>query len=384
MAPVVRSSGDYGGPQRGLSMGAGTASVDAGSVIIPRVMDLTLAAIVIMSGWVVAMVAAGLAMALRPGGVAVRFAPAGAPVSELTGRRDEILLGGEAEVLGDVRGTVRAVQLRPENRRLQDLELATGLGLEEQQVPSDAILSADGRVVRLAEGWTESPAESSADAASLRRDMVVRSADGKRLGRLRLVCFDRASGTVTGLVVAARETPGLRLLPIERVREAGPNGIVTDLPKGDWAKLPAFATDWDIKQAFTEQLTTDPALRAFQRSVTIDVQDQVVTLRGYVADQSEAERVAGVARSIAGVMRVDRKLITDDDMSKAVTDAIRADPATRAAEVQVSAHHGTVDITGIAPDPASARRIESVASRVPGVQVVHNTVGIRKPAGPTT
>jgi osmotically-inducible protein OsmY len=46
--------------------------------------------------------------------------------------------------------------------------------------------------------------------------------------------------------------------------------------------------------------------------------------------------------------------------------------------VQVIAHHGTVDISGIAPDPAIARRIESVASQVPGVQVVHNTVSIRR------
>src|SRR3989442_11890892 len=90
---------------------AGIAGMDAASVIIPTVMDLTLAAIVIMSGWVVAMVAAGLAMALRPGGVAVRFAPAGAPVTGVTGRRDEILLGGEAEGLGHVRGTGPAGQL---------------------------------------------------------------------------------------------------------------------------------------------------------------------------------------------------------------------------------------------------------------------------------
>jgi osmotically-inducible protein OsmY len=48
--------------------------------------------------------------------------------------------------------------------------------------------------------------------------------------------------------------------------------------------------------------------------------------------------------------------------------------------VQVSAHHGTVDISGVVPDPATARRIESVASQVPGVQVVHNMVSIRKVA----
>src|SRR5712664_3828704 len=119
-------------------------------------MDLTLAAIVIMGGWVLAIVAAGLVIALRPGGAAIRFAPAIAAGTGLTGRREEILLGGDAEVFGDVRGTVRAVQLRPESRRLQDLELATGLGVGEEQVPADAILSADGRVVRLTEAWTES------------------------------------------------------------------------------------------------------------------------------------------------------------------------------------------------------------------------------------
>ena len=340
-------------------------------------MDLTLAAIVIMGGWVVVMVAAGTAMSLRPGGVAIRFAPAGAPSAGFTGRRDEILLGGDAEVLGNVRGTVEAVQLRPENRRLQDLELATGLGLEERQVPAGAILSADGQVVRLAEVWTESPAGSGGDAASLRRDMTLRGADGKRLGRLRLVCFDRASGTATALVVAGRGTPSLRLLPIDRVREAGPNGIVTDLPSGDWSKLAPFATDWEIRQAITEQLMVDPVIRGIQRSITIDVQDQVVTVRGYVADQSEAERVARVIRSVPGVLQVDRKLITDDDLARAVTDAIRSDPALRAAEVQVSGHHGTADITGVAPNPAAARRIESVASQVPGVQVVHNMVSIR-------
>jgi osmotically-inducible protein OsmY len=347
-------------------------------------MDLTLAAIVIMGGWVVVMVVAGTAMSLRPGGVAIRFAPAGAPSAGFTGRRDEILLGGDAEVLGNVRGTVEAVQLRPENRRLQDLELATGLGLEERQVPAGAILSADGQVVRLAEVWTESPAGSGTDAASLRRDMAVRSADGKRLGRLRLVCFDRASGTVISLVVAGRGTPSLRLVPIDRVREAGPNGIVTDLPSGDWSKLPPFATDWEIRQAITEQLMADPVLRGVQRSITIDVQDQVVTVRGYVADQSEAERVARIIRSVPGVLQVDRKLITDDDLARAVSDAIQSDPATRAADVQVTGHHGTVDITGVAPDPAAARRIESVASQVPGVQVVHNMVSIRRATPPTS
>src|SRR2546427_8033339 len=89
-------------------------------------MDLTLAAIVIMSGWVVAMVAAGLAMALRPGGVAVRFAPAGAPLPGVTGRRDQILLGGEAEGFGHRGGKGTAGEACAQEPPLPELGLAAG------------------------------------------------------------------------------------------------------------------------------------------------------------------------------------------------------------------------------------------------------------------
>lgn len=371
---MATAGGDCQGDRRELKR--------PGSVIIPEVMDLTLAAIIIMGGWVVLIVAAGLVLSLRPGGVAVRFAPAGAPLDGWTGGREAILLGGEADEFGNVRGRVEAVQLGPENRRLQDLELATGPGLEARQVPASAILSADGRVVRLAEGWSEAPDASAAMHATLRRDTTVKSADGRRLGRLKLVCFDRASSTVTALVVAGPGAPSLRLVPIGRVREAGPSDILTDLKRDDWTTLTPFATDWDIKQAFLDQLTADPRLRDVQRSITVDVRDQAVTLRGYVADRSQAEQVERLIKAIPGVVHVDSTLITDDDLARAVTDAIRREPATSAADVRVSAHFGTVDITGTAPDRAAARRVETLASQVPGAQVVHNMVGVLRPTGP--
>src|SRR2546421_5108385 len=184
-------------------------------------MDLTLAAVIIMGAWVVAIVAAGLVMSLRPGGVAVRLAPAGATTSVPSGRRDEILLGGDAEVFGNLRGRVRAVQLRPESRQLQDVELASGL--EARPVPASAIVSADGQVLHLAERWAEPPLEEPRDdAATLRQDATVASAEGKRLGKLRLVCFDASSGNVTALVVEGPGIPSRRLLPFRRGTAARP------------------------------------------------------------------------------------------------------------------------------------------------------------------
>jgi len=344
-------------------------------------MDLTFFAIVIMGGWVVAIGAAGLVMVLRPGGAAIRIAAASGAAGAPTGPREEILLGGDAEVLGNVRGRVESVQLRPESRELQSIGLATGL--ETQTVPATAILSADGRVVRLTESWIESPDGSDGRAATLRRDMAVKGTDGKRLGRLRLVGFDPASGMVTALVIAGRGTPSQRLVPMDRVREVGPEGIILDLRSGDWMKLQPFATDWEIKQAVIDQLAADPQLRIAQRSISVDVEDQVVTLRGYATDSSQTEQVARLIRSIPGVLQIDRKLITDEDLSSAVTEAIRRNLATSAAKLQVSAHDGTVDITGEAPDRATARAVDRVASQVHGVQVVHNTVAVRGPAAAT-
>lgn len=341
-------------------------------------MDLTFFAIVIMGGWVVAIGAAGLVMVLRPGGVSVSLAAARSGTGAPTGPRDEILLGGNAEVLGNIRGRVEAVQLRPGSRELQAVELATGL--ETQLVPATAIVSADGQVLRLAETWVEPSEEAEASGLRLRGDATVVSVDGKRLGKLRLVCFEPGSRVVTALVIARRGTEQ-RLLAIDRVKEVGPDRIVTELRAAEWAKLPLFATDWEIKQAVSQQLIDDPRLRAGQRSMTIDVQDQVVTLRGYVTDQSEAEEVARIVRSVPSVLQVDRQLVTDADLARAVAVAIARDPATSAATVNVNAHYGTVDITGDVPDRATARAVERVAAQVPGVQALHNMVAARKPAG---
>jgi osmotically-inducible protein OsmY len=359
-------------------MAAALGNRDSG--IIASGMDLTFAAIVIMGGWVVAIAAAGLVMALRPGGVAVRLA-AGGTTGTPTGPRDEILLGGDAEVLGNVRGRVESVLLRPESRELQSVELATGLGLETQTVPATAILSADGQVLRLAERWPEASGDANNGGLMIRADASVVSVEGKRLGKLRLVCFEPSSRLVTTLVVAGRGTPERRLVDIDRVKEAGPDRIVTDLKAAEWMKLPPFATDREIRDAILERLAGDPQLQALQRSLRIDVKDQQVRIQGYVPDRANADRVTQVVRSVPEVLKHDLDLVTDDGLARAVTEAITRDPAASAATVNVNAHYGTVDITGEAPDRAAVRAIERVVSQVPGVQVLHNMLAVRKPAG---
>lgn len=337
-------------------------------------MDLTFAAIFILSAWVVVIVAAGLVLALRPGGAGVRFNPAAA--SPATGPRDEIPLGGTAEVLGNVRGRVRAVLVDPKTRQLAAIRLATGL--EDEDVPASAILGADGQVVRLADAWPESsPDGSYGSMAVLRGGMPVVTADGKRLGRLRTVVVDSTSYAVTALVVDAKANAGQQIVPSDRVTEAGPERIMTSLRAADESSLQGFATDWEIRQGILAALANDPALRMVQRSLRIEVVDQRVRVSGYVDDRAQADQVEREVRGVPGVLQPDLQLITDDGLADAVRDAIARDSSTANARVKVTTHSGVVDISGEAPDRVTARRIDAVARQVAGVQAVHNMVGIR-------
>jgi osmotically-inducible protein OsmY len=331
--------------------------------------NLTFAAIVILSVWVIAIVAAGLVLTLRPGGAGVRFGPTTA-APPANGERQAILLGGEAEVLGNPRGRVLAVQVRADTRQLIAVELGGGL-LENDAVPADAIVEADGQVLHLVDRPDEPPVDPPAKAATLRANGAVVSADGKPLGRLRLVCFDQASGLVTALVIDGRDDQ--RIVPMEQVVEAGPERIVTDLRGSDVGSLQRFATDWDLRQQIDNGLSGD---RDAQRSLRIDIRDQRVRVRGYVADRAQADRVRDILRNIPGILELDLALLTDADLARAIQDALARDPQTGSAQVEVTARTGIVDITGQAPDLPTARRIETVARQVDGVEVVHNMVTV--------
>jgi osmotically-inducible protein OsmY len=158
-----------------------------------------------------------------------------------------------------------------------------------------------------------------------------------------------------------------------QVVEAGPERIVTDLRGSDVGRLRRFATDWDLRQQIDNGLSGD---REVQRSLRIDIRDQRVRVRGYVADRAQADRVRDILRNIPGILELDLALLTDSDLARAIEDALARDPQTGSAQVEVTARTGVVDITGAAPDPATARRIETIARQVDGVEVVHNMVTV--------
>jgi len=338
-------------------------------------MDLNLAAVFFMGGYVVVIVAAGLILSLRPG-AGVR--PLVAPHASAGAGGQAILLGGDVEALGNFRGHVQSVEL-DRTGRLVAIVLGSGGGLiEGGRVPAGAIVSSDGQVLQIAEPWAEPPSDGSANLITLQRNAALVSVEGKRRGRLRMVSVDQDAGLVTGLIVAGggRDRRTL-LVPIDRVTAAGSERVVTNLKAGEWATLQVFATDDEIKNAVLERLAQDPSTQPFVRSLTVDVEDQRVRLRGYVRTQAQAEQAAAVARSVPGVVAVERGIRTDDDLARDVREAISRDLGASAANLDVRSEFGRVDIVGRVRDAQALRRIDAAARQVPGVLVMHNlaTVG---------
>jgi osmotically-inducible protein OsmY len=344
-------------------------------------MDLNLAAVIFMGGYVLAIVGAALFMAFRPAGGVVKLPEAQPPPADLPLSREEILLGGEADEFGIPRGRVGAVLIRPSTGQIQAVALLAGLGLlEDRLVPASAIRSADGEVLHLAERWTEEPLDGpAADAVTLRGDMAVVSAERKRLGKLQLVCFDRDSKRVTGLVIEGRRSPDdLRLVPFEQVKEVGPSRIGTGVKASEWTSLQPFGSDRALRDAVVERLAADPVVRPVQRALTVEVQDQRMRIRGYVATRAQADRAAQIATSVPGVIRLESNIVNDEDLAIAVRQAVDRALGASAAAVRVRSRLGRVEVIGELPDLAAMQKVDDAASHVPGVLVVHNLTEVKQ------
>lgn len=340
-------------------------------------MDLNTAAVIFMGGYVVLIAAAGLVLSLRPGGATVPLNLAG-PAGGSGGCGQAILLGGEVEAIGNFRGRVESALISPRTGRLNGITLASGGGLiEGDSVPAAAIDSADGTRVLVREPWSHVEPNGDAPSVALQGGAAVLGSGGKRLGSLRLVCFDPDTRLVSGLVASkGGRSEEQVFLPISRVKAAGTEQVRTDIEPQQWSSLQPYATDDAIRAAILERFDQDPAVRPLAGSVTVEVRGQRVELRGYVRRQAEAEMIAEVARSVPGVLAVERRLRSDEDLATAVREAINRDLGTSGTGLDVTSVFGQVDIVGQVRDRQALRRIDAAASRVQGVLVMHNLVTV--------
>ena len=141
----------------------------------------------------------------------------------------------------------------------------------------------------------------------------------------------------------------------------------------------AAIPDARIAKAIDESFARDPALAS--RGLHVSVSSGEVTLDGTVPSLAEKWRAARLVGTFKGVTALTNGVVVrpparpDEDVAKAVKEALELDPATRNATVDATSSAGTVTIRGSATSDLQRELLAEVASRVPGVREV-DTLGV--------
>jgi len=127
--------------------------------------------------------------------------------------------------------------------------------------------------------------------------------------------------------------------------------------------------------------------------ITVDTDNKVVTLSGFVKSQNEAELAVIVAGNVEGVSSVSDKLHVSEDGSKSATETVsdytgdalitskvkakllaEGDIASR--NIGVKTTEGIVQLTGDVTSNAQAAQVESITKTIEGVKSVKNDLKV--------
>ena len=114
-------------------------------------------------------------------------------------------------------------------------------------------------------------------------------------------------------------------------------------------------------------------------SVSIQVHNGQVMLRGVVPTYSIKARALHAVDLVPEVQQVRDELLTDSELTSWIADALTADTRTRAAalDIAVNSSNGLVVLAGQIPTYAVAEAAETIAASKPGVRGVSNRLQIR-------
>ena len=140
-------------------------------------------------------------------------------------------------------------------------------------------------------------------------------------------------------------------------------------------------TDEEITNAIESELWTDDAVNP--NTVDVSTKQGIVTFTGTADSVLAKDRAAAIAETTVGVRGVVNRIEvaprierTDKELQNAVTDALLADPATDAYEIDASVAAGVVTLTGAVDSWAEKDLCSVVAKGVRGVKDVNNELDV--------
>jgi hyperosmotically inducible protein len=134
-------------------------------------------------------------------------------------------------------------------------------------------------------------------------------------------------------------------------------------------------------------LLTDSTAKGTQ--IDVETKDGIVQLNGFVDSTENKVAAARAANRVDGVKGVDNNLdvrTTDRTASQVVDDAtltakVKAalveDSTTKATEINVDTHEGTVQLNGFVDSQAAKDRAAELAQAIEGVRAVENNLTVK-------
>ena len=143
-------------------------------------------------------------------------------------------------------------------------------------------------------------------------------------------------------------------------------------------------SDENLKKALRKKLKDDINLRGY--ALEGDVVKGEARLQGIVDALAEKDHAANIAKSVAGIKKVDNGIsvstdgdITDSAVDFEVAEELNANPNVNLKHVGAKSSHGRVTLVGNAADPNEVEEALRSASKARGVTKVESQVKVRKP-----
>jgi hypothetical protein len=174
----------------------------------------------------------------------------------------------------------------------------------------------------------------------------------------------------------------VRRVPSESVLSAARGEVRLATSRAEFLGLPHFLPDDEVVAAVWSSFMASLPFR-FSRAASIKVTSRggAVTLSGHVAHEGHRREAVRSAEKAHGVMSVSDRLVSDEQLTAAVTRSLLAHPGLQPSLVRVSARLGAVALDGELPSEDLIRLASSAATAVAGVRTLENHLRLPAPRG---
>lgn len=274
-------------------------------------------------------------------------------------------------------GTVFAVVFDPVARAVEAVGVQFGfLPRVRSYVPLSDVSDANAAGLTLtlprAEIEHKYKTSPSGDQLSERTQFVL---GGKRLGNLRQLTINRATGVLRHMVVD-RGLGGEVLVAANDIQTIEGRQVVINPERPGSQPLTPFRPDAEIYDTVFHAIDSYPRLRVDEAGIVIHVIDSVVWFKGHVSSELNRDIVSDLLVGIPGISEVHNELIADTDLAAKVSTALAQDPRTAQERIGVYPLLGNVRLRGIVHTPGARAAAGEIAARVPGIAMITNDLGV--------